>query len=194
MEGVAGQAVTDHFCVDLGTARLCVLQFFQNDDARTLAHDEAVTIGVIGPRGLLGIVVVLCRERLAGGESCERYPTDRRFRTTGHHHVRIPERDQPAGVADRMRAGRAGRHDGMVGTPQLVADGNLTGCEIDQPAGNEERGNTPRALVAQGVPASTIPSSPPMPEPIRTPVEIWSSSLSGFQPASASAMSAAAIA
>lgn len=39
----------------------------------------------------------------------------------------------------------------MIGSAQLVADRDLAGDEVDQAAGNEERGDTARALVAQGV-------------------------------------------
>ena len=50
--GVAGQAVADDLGIDLGAARLGVLQLFENDDAGALAHDEAVAVAVIGARGL----------------------------------------------------------------------------------------------------------------------------------------------
>ncbi len=48
MIGVAGQAVADDLAVDFRTARFGVLIFFEHDDARALAHDEAVAILVIG--------------------------------------------------------------------------------------------------------------------------------------------------
>ena len=41
---------------------------------------------------------------------------------------------------------------------------------------------------------SAMPSMPPMPDPIITPVAIWSSRLVGFQPESSSAWRAAHIA
>ena len=49
----------------------------------------------------------------------------------------------------------------------------------------------PRSLSTMAF--SEMPSMPPMPDPIMTPVALRSSSLSGFQPESAIASSAAAI-
>mgnify|MGYP003694372003 CR=1 FL=1 len=48
---------------------------------------------------------------------------DRRLGAARHHDVGIAERDQPRGIADGMRAGRAGRDDGMIGP--------LRPCAID---------------------------------------------------------------
>jgi hypothetical protein len=73
--GVARQAIAQHLGIDLRAARLGVLVFLQHDDARALAHDEAVAVGVIGAAGGLGVVGALGRQRLAGVE-----PGDRRSR------------------------------------------------------------------------------------------------------------------
>ena len=59
--GVARQAVADHLGVDLRAARLGVLIFLEHDDARALAHDEAVAVLVIGAAGLFGLVVEIGR-------------------------------------------------------------------------------------------------------------------------------------
>ena len=54
-----------------------------------------------------------------------------------------------AGIADRMRAGRAGRHHRMVRSLQAVLDRDIAGSEIDQAAGNEERRHLARAALLQ---------------------------------------------
>ncbi len=151
VEGIAGQAVTDHFGIDLGAARLGVLEFLEHNDPCTLAHDETVSILVIGTRGRLRIVVARRRQSLAGGKAGERNAADRRFRAAGHHYVGIAESDQPRRIADGMGAGGAGRNDRMIGTAQLVADRHLAGGEVDQAAWNEEWRQAPRTLVAQDV-------------------------------------------
>ena len=93
--GVAGHAVADDLGIDLGAARLGVLELLEHDDAGALAHDEAVAVLVIGARGALGLVVEAGRERAAGGEAGDREAADRRFRAAGDHHVGIAERDEP---------------------------------------------------------------------------------------------------
>ena len=50
--GVAGKAVADDLAIDLRAAGHGVLALLEHDDAGALAHDEAVAVLVIGPRGL----------------------------------------------------------------------------------------------------------------------------------------------
>ena len=106
-------------------ARLGVLQFLEHDAARAFAHDEAVAIAVVGARGLLRPVVEAGRQRAAGAKAGQREAVDRRFGAARDHHVGVAERDQPPGVADRVRAGRAGGDDGVVGTLEIVGDRDL---------------------------------------------------------------------
>ena len=112
--GVAGQAVADQLGVDAGAAALGVIVFFQHHGASALAHHEAVAVAVIGPRRAFGRIVKSGRERPASGKARERDTVDRRLRAAGHHHVGIAQRNQPAGIADGVRAGRAGGDHGVV--------------------------------------------------------------------------------
>ena len=115
--GVARHAVADQLGIDLGAARLGVLVFFQHDDAGALAHDETVAVLVIGPRRCVGVSLKpVDSARTAANPAIE-------IRLTGdsaaarHHDVGIAQRDHPAGIADRMRAGRAGGDDGASSDP-----------------------------------------------------------------------------
>ena len=67
----------------------------------------------------------------------------------GHHDVGIAQRDEARCVADGVRAGGAGGDDGVVRTLEVVLDRDVAGGKIDQPAGNEERRDAPRALLLQ---------------------------------------------
>ena len=169
--GVAGQAIALHLAIDLRAARLGMFQFFQHHDAGALAHHEAVAVLVVGTRRLVGRVVEGGGQRAAGIEAGDAEPADRRFRAARHHHIGIVQRDQPRRIADGMRAGGAGRDHGMVGALEAKLDGDIAGDQIDQPAGNEERRQAPRALFMRpGSTPSSMPVRPPMPEPISTPV------------------------
>src|SRR4026209_1495659 len=53
------------------------------------------------------------------------------------------------GIADGVRAGRAGRDDCMVGALEAVPDRDVAGGEVDEPPRNEER---------------THPAPPPVPQ------------------------------
>src|SRR5258708_29746544 len=59
---ITAEAITDDLGINLGTALLGVLVFFQNDDAGAFAHDEAVTALIPGPRAGRRIVVISGRQ------------------------------------------------------------------------------------------------------------------------------------
>ena len=149
MVGVAGQAVADHLGVNLGAPLLGVFQLFQDDDTGPLAHHETVAVLVPRPRRAGRLVVEVGRQRLGLGEAGQADAADGRLRAAGDHHVGIVECDQPRGIADGVRAGRAGGDHGMVGTLVAVADLHLAGHQIDQRAGDEVRRHPAGAALVQ---------------------------------------------
>ena len=97
-------------------------------------------------------------------------------------------RDQARGVADGVRARRAGGDDGVVGALEPVPDRDVARGQIDQPSRDEERADAARALSpSAAATVSAMPVRPPMPEPIMTPVRSCFSGVSAFQPESSSA-------
>ncbi len=149
MIGVAGHAVADQFGVDMGAARLGVVVGFKHHAARAFAHDEAVAVAVVGPRSRFGPIVETGRKRAAGGEARDANAIDRRFGAARDHHLGLAERDKPRGVANRVRAGGAGRHDGVIRALEAMHDGYIARGEIDDPAGNEEGRDAARPLLLQ---------------------------------------------
>src|SRR6185437_14169702 len=148
--GIAREPVANQLGVDFGAARLGVLEGFEHDHAGALAHYEAVAVLVIGPRGARRLFVEGGRERAQRREAGERNAVDRRFGAAGQHHVGVAEHDHAGAVADRVRAGRSGGDDGMIGTLEPEFDRDVAGGEIDDAAGNEERRYPARALLVQG--------------------------------------------
>ena len=126
-----------------------MLVLFEHHGARALAHDKSVAIAVVGPRRAFGRVVETGRQRAARGKAGERDAVDRRFSAARHHHVGVAKRDQPAGVADGVSAGRAGGDHGMIGSLERMRDRHVARREIDEPAGDEERRDPTRTAVAQ---------------------------------------------
>ncbi len=82
----------------------------------------------------------------------------------------------------------------MVWPLEPVGNGDIARGKIDEAAGNKEGRNAPRALFGQQQAVSLMPSMPPMPEPMMTPVVFCSSGVEGCQLASSSACFAAHIA
>ncbi len=83
--------------------------FFEHHHARAFAHHEAVAILVVGTRGLFRRVVERCRQSTAGIEARDAEAADRRLRAAGDHDIRIAKHNETRGIADSVRAGRAGR-------------------------------------------------------------------------------------
>ena len=110
---VAGGAEAHHLAQDGGAARLGVLQAFQHHGAAAAGDDEAVTVGVVGAGGLLGLVVALAGHGPHAVEQ-HRHAPAQLFATAGEHHVLHAPGDLLRRRADAVRRGRTGRGDGVV--------------------------------------------------------------------------------
>ena len=89
VEGVAGKAIALNFAINLGAARLGMLEFFQHDHAGALAHHKAIAVLVIRPRCLLRRVVEAGGERAAGIEAGNADAADGGFRAARQHHIGV---------------------------------------------------------------------------------------------------------
>ena len=147
MIGVARQAIAQVFAIDLGTARLGVFVFLKDHDTGTFAHDKTVTIGVIGARGLGGIIAIFGRQRLAGVEARDADFADRGLGPAGDHDIRIAPLDQTRRIPDGMSPGGTGGDHGVVRPLEAIANRHLTRDQVDQRAGNEEGRHATRALL-----------------------------------------------
>src|SRR5579863_1338260 len=94
-------------------------------------------------------IVVSLRQRPHGGEPADPKRRDARFRTAANHGVRIAALNDLERIADRMRAGSAGRRGGGVRPFRARTDGNIAGCEVDDGRGNEKRRDAPGAVLQQ---------------------------------------------
>ena len=137
VEGIGRQAVADDFGEDLCAAGFGELQIFEDEDSGAFADDEAVTILVEGARGVGGVVIA-GGERTHGGEACNAKRSDGGFGAAGDHGVGVAALDDAEGVADGVGAGGAGGCRGLVGAARAVLDGNVSGGEVDDRAGDEE--------------------------------------------------------
>jgi hypothetical protein len=127
------------FGIDFGAALLGVLIFLETHDTSAFAHDETVAVPVVRTATAPRFVTEAGRQRARLAKTGDADRADRAFRTAGEHHVGIVHRDHPRGVADRMRACRTRRDDGVVRAHQAVFDLHLTGDQIDQAAMDEMR-------------------------------------------------------
>ena len=123
-----------------------MLVFLEHDDAGALAHNEAVAAFVIGTGSLLRRVIVIGGQRAAGCEARHAKTGDGRFGAAGHHHISIVILNEAHRIADRMRAGGARGDDSVVGALQTMPNRDLTGDQVDQCGGNEERADLPRPV------------------------------------------------
>ena len=101
MVGVAREAIAFNLGVDLRAAAFGVLEFLKDDNAGTGSHHETIAVFVVRPRRAFRLIVEAGREGAAGVEARNAETRDGGFRATGDHDVRVVERNQPRGVADR---------------------------------------------------------------------------------------------
>ena len=88
-----------------------MLQAFQDDETRALAHDEAATVLVEGARGVLWIVVVIGAKSLHRTEARDGGLRDASLRTAGDGDVRLADLNGAERMTDAVRTRCAGRHD-----------------------------------------------------------------------------------
>ena len=119
---VRGRAVADQLGVNFRAARLCVFQFFENQHAAAARDDETVAILVEGARGAFRRLVVARRHRAHRVEQYRQRPVEF-FAAAGENDVLLAPLDEFAGIADAMRARRAGRSDRIVHALDLEPGG-----------------------------------------------------------------------
>src|SRR6516162_2139251 len=134
---ITRHAVTDDFCQDRGIAPLGKPQLFEDNDARSLAHHEAVAVQVKWPAGFLRSIIAR-GEGAHRGESADTHRCDRRFGAAANHNVGFAPRDESKRIADSVRARRASGACSRVRALGSTANGNESGGQIDNGGGNEE--------------------------------------------------------
>src|SRR5208283_1842071 len=147
--GIAGHAIAGNFGEDGSAAPAGVFEFFENQDARALAHDKTVTIFVPGTAGFFRFVIA-GGKRAHGGEAADAHLGDGGFGAAGDHHIGVIVLDDAEGIADGVSAGGAGRGRGLVRSLGAKTHGDVAGGEVDDGRGNKKRGNLSRAAFDEG--------------------------------------------
>src|SRR5581483_6497043 len=135
--GVCAHTVTYNLGDDGGPAFSGKFQFFENQNARAFANDEAIAVFVPRAAGAMRIVVT-GGERPHSGKSSDSHRRDCGFRAAGDHHVGIAILDDPGGIADRVGAGGASGAGSLVGPLGVIADADLAGGQVHDRRGDEE--------------------------------------------------------
>ena len=121
---------------------------FEDEDARPLADDEAVAVGVPRTAGTLGGVVA-GRERPHGGKAGDAERGDAGLGAAADHRVGVAALHQPEPVADGMGAGRARGGHGRVGPLGAKTHRDLAGCQVHDRREDEERRDAVGAFLEQ---------------------------------------------
>ena len=150
VEGVAREAVADDFGVDVGAAGAGVLKLLENEDAGAFAHHEAVAVLVEGTGGGLRIVVAT-GERMHVVEAADAHGMNRGLAAARHHHGRVAAGDDVHGLADGVKARRAGGHVGDVRALEVLHDRELARGHVDDAARNEEGRDAARTALVAGL-------------------------------------------
>src|SRR6516164_842038 len=149
VKGIARHAIANHFSVNLSTPPPRMLVLLEHEDSRSFPHDKTVTLLVPRARSPRRIIIEARRQGARRGETSKTQTADRRLGAATHHHIGIVEHNQPRGIADRMRAGRASGHDRLVWPGEAVANRHMAGGQIDQIGGDEKRRKSAGAALMQ---------------------------------------------
>src|SRR5258708_2024913 len=146
-----------------------MLQFFKNQNAGAFAHHEAVAVLVPGTAGASGIVVA-SGKRAHGGESADAHGGNGGFGAPSNHYVGIMVLDDAEGIADGVGAGGAGGGRRFIRALGAEAHGDVTGGEVDDGGGNEEKRDPARGpFHKRGVFSPGPPASAPAPAHVTPP-------------------------
>ncbi len=137
MISIARKAVTDHFGINFRAARLCTFVLFKDENTGAFTHDKSVAILVKRTTCPLRIIVT-GRKRFHGIEPGNRQRSDRRLGTAGNHRISIAPTDDMISFTDRVCPGCTSRDGREVGAFGAIADGNLSGGEVDDQHRNKE--------------------------------------------------------
>ena len=94
---IGRHAHTCYFAVDLGTACLGVLEFFENEHTGAFAHNETVAAGGEGTRSVLGVVVAR-GEGVHSRETAHAGRPDSGFGTAGNNGISLAEANEVEGI------------------------------------------------------------------------------------------------
>src|SRR5438874_13636696 len=130
MVGIGRRAIADDFGERFGAAADRMLQLFNDEDAGTFAHDEAVAVAVEGAGRARWRFVEARRKGPGSGEAAEAHEIDAGFRAAANRNVGFAGSNEACGIADRLHARGASGDGRPDGTLEAVADGNMTGREI----------------------------------------------------------------
>ena len=144
MVGVARQAVTDHFGIDLRAARLGVLVFLEHDARRPLRPSRSRRGSCRRGRLACSGRSLKCGVQRLAAWAKPATPSGLIVLSAPPASITSasPVLDHPGGIADRVRAGRARRDHRMVRAHQAILDRDLARGEIDQPAVDEVQAET----------------------------------------------------
>ena len=132
MVGVGAGAVADQFSQWHSPSCQRVLQGFNYQNARPLAHDETVATAVKGPRSLCRAIVITRGERTGRGEAGLCDQVDGRLGAATNHYIRLATANQARTITQRLHTGRAGRHWCANRSLESIPQGYMTGSQVDQ--------------------------------------------------------------
>ncbi len=143
VERIRAHSIPAYLGQNRRASRLRVLQTFQHQNPRSLAHHESIAVPVkrpARPRRLL----VPRRKRPHRRKTAHTHRRHRRLRTTRQHHVRVATLHNPERVPNRVRARRARRRRRRYRTLRPVTDARLPSRHVDNRPRDKKRRYLPR--------------------------------------------------
>ena len=126
---VGTHAGTCQFAINLRTASLSVLEFFENENTSAFTHHKTIAACAEGTASACGIVVA-GRERVHSIETTKSTRADSSFSTTSDHHISFAQTDEVEGISNGVGRRRTSRSCGVVRSVESIWDGDATRCNV----------------------------------------------------------------
>ena len=128
MIGIRRTAVAGQFRIDLRSASLCMLQFFQYHYRRAFSHNKAIAVFIERNRSSLRVFTK--RQCCQCGKSGNSDGGNGAFRSSRYHYIRITVLDRTVCFSDGMCTGCAGSHHIQALALQPIGNADIACCHI----------------------------------------------------------------
>ena len=156
MKRIRCSPIPNHLREDPRPSVSRMLQLLQHHYARALPDHKPVSPPIERPARPFREFIVCGAEAPGARKSPQAQRVDAALAAAGEHDVGGVVLDEAHGVADRVRAGRAGGGDAVVGAAEGVAQADVPGGEVEEEARDVEGGDALVVVVAAATAAGGV--------------------------------------
>ena len=138
--------IANYFSVDMSTARLGMVEAFEDYEAGAFTHNETAAVLVKRTGSMSRVIVVVHTESLHSRKTCYSSFGNSSFRTAGNHHISVTALNYAESVTNAVGTRSASRNGAAGRTMEFISNSNLAGSHVGNHHRHEERADTGRSF------------------------------------------------